>query len=86
MFDVLFCLCYPMILNDVLYDMVFMTNDAVVFNLYNGDIEELEFGTLLECIVKECIKLLSQSLKADPVLCGHKDDTYIYTERINLYV
>ena len=53
-----------------------------IFTLYNGDIEELEFGTFLEYIIKESIKLLSQSLKTDPMLCGHKDIICLYCKNI----
>ena len=60
-----------MFLNNALYDMVCLINDDYIFNFYNGDIGELEFGTFLECIIKEGIKLLSLSIKEYYVLCEH---------------
>ena len=59
-----------------------MINYDDIFTLYYGDIEELEFGTLLECIVKEGIKLLSQYIKLDTMLCDHKDTIFIYCNNI----
>ena len=44
---VLFCLCSPILLNNIIYDMVYAINDDAIFTLYNGDIEDLEFGTFL---------------------------------------
>ena len=62
--------------------MVCLINSDAVFTLYNDDIEELEFVTLLECIVKEGIKLFSQYLKEYPMVCGHKDVICIYYKTI----
>ena len=50
--DVLFCLCYPIFLNNFLDDMVCMINDFAIVTFHNDDIEDLELGTFLECLVK----------------------------------
>ena len=70
--DVLFCICYPILLNNVLYDMVSIINADAIFSLYNGDIEDIEFGTFLVIIFKYGIQFLSQYIKLYPTLCGHK--------------
>ena len=76
---VLFCLCYPILLNNVLYDMIFIINAYAIFDMYYWDIGEIEFGTFLGCISKKGIKLLSQYLKEEPVLCSHTDVIYLYS-------
>ena len=48
-------ICYQILLNNVLYGMVCMIIDYTIFVLCYQDIEEIEFGTLLEFIVKEDI-------------------------------
>ena len=50
--DVLFCLCYPKFLYIVFYDMLFLINSYDIFALYYQYIEDIEFVTLLEIIVK----------------------------------
>ena len=45
--DVLFFLCSPILLNDVLYDMVFLMSSDDIFTPYDGDIRELDFDTSL---------------------------------------
>ena len=57
--DVLFSICYPILLNNALDDVVCLINDDTIFTLYNCDIDKLEVAAFLECIVKEGIKLLS---------------------------
>ena len=52
--------------------MSFLINADAIFTMYNGDIEEIEFGIFLEYIVKEGIKFL------DPMMCGHKDSICLY--------
>ena len=56
--------------------MSFLINADAIFTMYNGDIEEIEFGIFLEYIVKEGIKFL------DPMMCGHKDVICLYYKNI----
>ena len=58
--------------------MVCMINDYAIVTFYNDDIEDLELGTFLECLVKQGIKLLSQYIEADSMLCGHEDVICLY--------
>ena len=62
--------------------MVFLINDDAIFTLYNVNIEELELGNLLEFVVKEGIKLFSQSLKEYYILCVHEDTIFIYSKNV----
>ena len=57
-FYFLFCLFYPIHLNEILGDIICLINDDTMFTLDDGDIEELEFFPFLEGIIKGCIKLL----------------------------
>ena len=44
---------------NVLYYIVFLINPDAIFTFYNGDIDYIQFGSLLKYIVKEAIKFLS---------------------------
>ena len=65
----LFCLCYQILSNYILYDMVCLINDTTMWTLDDSDIEELYFWTFLEGIIKDCIKLFGQYFRANAVLC-----------------
>ena len=62
--------------------MVYLINDDFVFTLYHFDIEDIEHDIFQEYSVKEGIKLLSQYLKADSMLCDHDYFIYIYYKNI----
>ena len=62
--------------------MVFLINDDAIFTLYNVNIEELELGNLLEFVVKEGIKLFSQSLKEYYIFCVNEDTIFIYSKNV----
>ena len=52
--------------------MVYLINEDTIFTLYNGDIEDLDFGTFLEYIFKKGFKFLVQYISVDSMLCVHK--------------
>ena len=57
--------------------MLFMVNADAIFTLYNGDIEDIDFGTFLEFKVKEGIKFIDKNTKSYPMLYGHKNVIYL---------
>ena len=76
--DVFNFLCSKMFLNTFICYMVCLINADAIFNICNGDIEELTFGTFLVCIAKEGVKLVSQYIKVDTMLCGNKYTICLY--------
>ena len=45
--DIIFCLCSPLLLNNVIDDMVCIINTDAIFTMDTGDTEDLELGTFL---------------------------------------
>ena len=39
----IFCLCYPILLNNVYHDMICLVNTDYIFNLNYVNVEELKF-------------------------------------------
>ena len=66
--------------------MVCLITADTIFTRYNGDVEELELGNFLECVVKEGIKLLSQYIKAGYMFCVHEDFICIYFKNGFIYL
>ena len=76
---------YPILMNNVLDDMIYLVNFDAIFTLYNGDIYDIDLGTFLESLVKEGIKFSSQPLKADYMLCDHEDVIFMYCKNEFIY-
>ena len=62
-----------MLLNGIIYDVIYLVNTDAIFTLNNANVEEFYFWDFLEVIVKESVKLLCESFNADYVLCYHED-------------
>ena len=52
-----FSLFYPILLYDIIYDIIHKTNGDVMFTLNDYDVEQLYFWPYLERIIKGHIKL-----------------------------
>ena len=72
----LICICYPILLDDVLDGMMYLVNIDSILNLDDINIEEIYYFHFLESIVKHSIKLFDQSFKGHHIMCCHEDIIY----------
>ena len=83
----IFCLCYQLTFDDVIDDMIYMISTDSMLDLDDIGIENIYSPPpILENLVKESIRLLHPSFRANTIMCFHGDIICFNCRKIFIFI